>query len=54
MDRAERLIEGLPNDIQKRLQTYVKEVTGVFGEQLEGMLLYGSAVRGEFFPGGPI
>jgi hypothetical protein len=51
MDTAERLIEGLPNDTQKRLQTYVKEVTGVFGEQLEGMLLYGSAVRGEFFPG---
>ena len=51
MDRAERLIEGLPNDIQKRLQTYVKDVTGVFGEQLEGILLYGSAARGEFFPG---
>jgi hypothetical protein len=51
MGTAERLIEGLPNDIQKRLQTYVKEVTGVFGEQLEGMLLYGSAVRGEFLPG---
>jgi hypothetical protein len=51
MGTAERLIEGLPNDIQKRLQAYVKEVTGVFGEQLEGMLLYGSAVRGEFLPG---
>ena len=51
MGTAERLIEGLPNDIRKRLQTYVKEVTGVFGEQLEGMLLYGSAVRGEFLPG---
>lgn len=51
MGTAERLIEGLPSDIQKRLQTYVKEVTGVFGEQLEGMLLYGSAVRGEFLPG---
>jgi hypothetical protein len=51
MGTAERLIEGLPNDIQKRLQSYVKEVTGVFGAQLEGMLLYGSAVRGEFLPG---
>ena len=29
----------------------MKEVIGVFGEQLEGMLLYGSAVRGEFIPG---
>ncbi len=48
---TERLIEGLPDDTQKLLQTYVKEVKGVFGEQLEGMLLYGSAVRGEFLPG---
>ena len=48
---TERLIEGLPNDTQKLLQTYVKEVKGVFGEQLEGMLLYGSAVRGEFLQG---
>ena len=48
---TERLIEGLPDDTQTLLQTYVKEVKGVFGEQLEGMLLYGSAVRGEFLPG---
>ena len=48
---AERVIEGLPGDTQKLLKTYVKEVKGVFGEQLEGMLLYGSAVRGEFLPG---
>jgi len=48
---TERLIEGLPNETQKRLQAYVKEVRGVFGGQLEGMLLYGSAVRGEFLPG---
>jgi hypothetical protein len=48
---AERVIEGLPDDTQKLLQTYVKEVTGQFGEQLEGVLLYGSAVRGEFLPG---
>jgi predicted nucleotidyltransferase len=51
MGMTERLIEGLPDDTQKLLQTYVKEVKGAFGEQLEGMLLYGSAVRGEFTPG---
>jgi hypothetical protein len=51
MGTAERLIEGLPDDIQKRLQTYVKEVKGAFGEQMEGLLLYGSAVRGEYLPG---
>jgi hypothetical protein len=51
MSTTERVIEGLPDDTQKLLQTYVKDVKGVFGEQLEGMLLYGSAVRGEFLPG---
>ncbi len=51
MGTAERLIEGLPNETQKLLRTYVKEVNRVFGEQLEGMVLYGSAVRGEFLLG---
>jgi hypothetical protein len=51
MGTTERVIEGLPDDTQKLLQTYVKDVKGVFREQLEGMLLYGSAVRGEFLPG---
>ena len=50
MGLTERLIEGLPDDTQKLLLTYVKEVKGRFGEQLEGMLLYGSAVRGDFLP----
>jgi len=51
MGMAERLIEGLPDTTQGLLQTYVKEIKAAFGEQLEGMLLYGSAVRGEFLPG---
>ncbi len=33
------------------LQSYVKDVIRVYGSQLEGVLLYGSAVRGEFLPG---
>jgi predicted nucleotidyltransferase len=48
---TERAIEGLPDDTHTTLRTYVKEVKGVFGDQLECMLLYGSAVRGEFIPG---
>jgi hypothetical protein len=48
---TERVIEGLPGETQKLLQAYTKDVKGVFGEQLEGLLLYGSAVRGEFLPG---
>jgi len=48
---TERVIEGLSGETQQLLQAYVQAVKGVFGEQLEGMLLYGSAVRGEFLPG---
>ncbi len=51
MGTTDYQFEGLPNETQKLLQTYVKEVEGVFGEQLEGILLYGSAARGEFLPG---
>lgn len=51
MGTTDYQIEGLPNETQKLLQTYVKEIAGVFGEQLEGVLLYGSAARGEFLPG---
>ena len=51
MATTERTIEGLPDETQKLLQAYAKEVKTVFGEQLEGLLIYGSAVRGEFLPG---
>src|SRR5688572_20146684 len=51
MGTAERVIEGLPDETQTLLQNYVKEVKGAFGDQLEGLLLYGSAVRGEFLLG---
>jgi hypothetical protein len=51
MATTERIIEGLPEETQKLLQAYSKDVKGVFGDQLEGLILYGSAVRGEFMPG---
>lgn len=51
MATAERIIEGLPDETQKLLHAYVKDVKALFGEQLEGVLLYGSAVRGEFLVG---
>lgn len=51
MAMTERIIEGLPEQTQKLLQVYSKDVKGAFGDQLEGLLLYGSAVRGEFLPG---
>lgn len=51
MATTDRLIEGLPDETQKLLHSYVKEVKALLGERLEGVLLYGSAVRGEFLQG---
>jgi hypothetical protein len=51
MATIERIIEGLPEETQNLLQAYTKDVKGTFGDQLEGLLIYGSAVRGEFLPG---
>jgi hypothetical protein len=41
----------VPSEVQQLLQRYVKETTTLLGQQLEGILLYGSAVGGEFLPG---
>jgi hypothetical protein len=51
MPANERIIEGLPEETQKLLQVYAKDVKAVFGDRLEGLLIYGSAVRGEYLPG---
>lgn len=48
---SEWVIDGLPDEYQQHLRAYVKDVQRVYGEALEGVLLYGSAVRGEFLPG---
>jgi len=41
----------IPSELQQLLKRYVKETTALLGSQLEGILLYGSAVGGEFLPG---
>ncbi len=41
----------IPSEVQQLLQRYVKETTALLGSQLEGILLYGSAVGGEFLSG---
>lgn len=51
MQSVDWTIDGLPEETQKLLRTYVKDVTKVYGSELEGIILYGSAVRGEFLPG---
>lgn len=51
MSAADWTIDGLPEETQQLLRAYVKDVALAYGNQLEGVLLYGSAVRGEFLPG---
>jgi len=48
---SEWVIDGLPDEYLQHLRTYVKDVQRVYGDSLDGVLLYGSAVRGEFLPG---
>jgi hypothetical protein len=43
--------EGLPVETQATIRSYTKEVGKLFGTLLEGLLLYGSVVRGEFLAG---
>lgn len=45
------VFEGLPSETQTTIRSYTKEVGNLFGTLLEGALLYGSAVRGDFLPG---
>jgi hypothetical protein len=44
-------IDGVPDGTQRLLRSYVKDVAQAYGEQLDAILLFGSAVRGEFLPG---
>jgi hypothetical protein len=44
-------IEGLSDGTHKLLKSYVNDVAKMYGTELEGIVLYGSAVRGEFMPG---
>jgi predicted nucleotidyltransferase len=44
-------IDELPDETQRVLRSYVKDVVKTYGDLLDGVLLYGSAVRGEFVPG---
>ncbi len=48
---SEWVIDGLPDEYLQQLRAYVKDVQRVYGDALDGVLLYGSAVRGEFLPG---
>jgi hypothetical protein len=45
------VFEGLPSETQATIRAYTKDVGKLFGSFLEGVLLYGSAVRGDFLHG---
>jgi len=44
-------IDGLPDETQQLLRSFVKDVVKAYGNHLESIVLFGSAVRGEFVPG---
>ena len=46
---SDAVFDGLPTETQAVIRSYVKDTSGIFGPLLDGMILYGSAVRGEFF-----
>lgn len=48
---SDAVFNGLPTETQATLRSYVKDTGAIFGPLLDGMILYGSAVRGEFLPG---
>ena len=50
MQSVDWTIDGLPEETQKLLKSYVNDVVKAYGSELESILLYGSAVRGEFLP----
>ncbi|WP_447973157.1 hypothetical protein [Nitrospira sp. Kam-Ns4a] len=48
---SETAIAGLPAEVRSVLRAYLADLAKLFGDSLEAVLLYGSAVRGEFLPG---
>jgi predicted nucleotidyltransferase len=51
MSLTETVLQALPAEVRQTLRAYVAEVARLFGPTLEGILLYGSAARGDFLPG---
>jgi predicted nucleotidyltransferase len=51
MPSEDWIIEGLPNETHKLLKRYIQDLVRIYESGLEGVVLFGSAVRGEFMPG---
>lgn len=51
MTRGEAHWQTLPSEVRETLRGYVKDVSAMFGANLQAVILFGSAARGEFLPG---
>ena len=48
---TQALLEALPEEVRKTLRSYVKDTASRFRSGLQAIVLYGSAVRGDYLPG---
>ncbi len=51
MSEETKGLEGLPASVRQRLGEWTKELEAKLGKDLVGILIHGSAVRGEYRPG---
>ena len=51
MSLTDTMFDTLPEEAREVLQLYVERMTGVYGTSLQALLLYGSAVRGDYIQG---
>lgn len=51
MSLTHTMFESLPEEVRQTLQSYVERMTSLYGPSLQGILLYGSAARGDYLPG---
>lgn len=51
MSLTQTMFENLPEEARETLQLYVERMADLYGPSLHAMLLYGSAVRGDYLPG---
>ena len=50
MSLTQTMFENLPEEVRQMLHLYVERMTDLYGASLRAMLLYGSAVRGDYLP----
>jgi hypothetical protein len=51
MSLTDTMFETLPEEVRQTLALYVERMTNLYGASLQAILLYGSAVRGDYVPG---